>query len=62
MKRIILSIVFTLMTLSSVNAGALQIVAVVNNDIITSYDFYNRVNMALVNAGLQKSHDNFSKR
>ena len=61
MKKIILSIVFTTMTLSSVNAETLQIVAVVNNDIITSYDFYNRVNMALVNTGLKKNQENFQK-
>jgi peptidyl-prolyl cis-trans isomerase SurA len=45
----------------SANAATLQIVAVVNNDVITTYDFYNRVNMALVNAGLEKSQDNFQK-
>lgn len=61
MKKVILTLIFAVMTITSVNAMTLQIIAVVNDDIITSYDFYNRVNMALVNTGLPKNKDSFNK-
>jgi peptidyl-prolyl cis-trans isomerase SurA len=61
MKKIILAFVFAVMTAVSANAGSLQIVGVVNNDIITSYDFYNRVNMAIANTGLPKTQETFQK-
>ena len=61
MKKIILSLLFVIMMSSYSFAGIVQVVAVVNDDIITSYDFHNRVNMAISNASLPKTKEALSK-
>jgi len=61
MKKILLILSFLIITTYSARADIERIIAIVNNDVITSYDFYNRVDLVLRNSGLENNKENIDK-
>jgi len=61
MKKILFCIIVCFMLIKPVQSANTAILATVNDDIITSYDFYNRMNMAFANAGLDPTQENIQR-
>lgn len=61
MKRTLLAVLFSIAMVCNSYANSMRVVAFVNDDIISSYDFSNRVNLSLANYSLENSEENIKK-
>ncbi|MCT4575604.1 MAG: SurA N-terminal domain-containing protein [Alphaproteobacteria bacterium] len=61
MKKTLLAIFFLISVVCSSYANSMRVIAFVNDDIISSYDFSNRISLSLVNYSLENNEENIKK-